>query len=62
MKRIERLRNMSVTELADAILKSGFDEKIDFCDSNHSCGELEDIPEEMCRKCLIEWLMKEENE
>ena len=53
--RIERIRSMSVEELADAILeKSVISTEIDFCQYFEQC--LEDIQESECKKCLIKWL------
>lgn len=62
MRIIERIQNMSAAELADAILENDIDDRIKFCDGNHNCGKLNDIPEEMCRECLIEWLLQEDTE
>lgn len=53
--RIERIRSMSVEELADAILeKSEISIAIDFCQCFEQC--LEDVQESECKKCLIKYL------
>lgn len=52
--RIERIRSMSVEEMADRIMESGIDTMIDFC--QNFCGECKNISESECRKCLIKYL------
>lgn len=54
-KRIERIRTMSVEEVADAILeRSEISTAIDFCQNFEQCYE--NVPEEKCRECLIKYL------
>lgn len=69
MSRADRIRKMDDEELADAILAldaKEISEKIPFCKEEGPCSEILDagelIPEEMCRKCLLEWLKTEEGE
>lgn len=65
MTNADKIRSMSVEELADAMImldvRSG--EKIPFCISHRKCIDMLDageaIPDEMCRQCLIDWLQKE---
>ena len=53
--RIEHIRSMSVGELADAILeRSEISTAIDYCQNFEECHE--DVPEDECRKCLIQYL------
>lgn len=61
MKRIEKIKSMTVEELADAIMEQNIDENINFCKSKEECWEEFEIPKEECRKCLIEWLEGEED-
>ena len=59
--RIERIRSMSVEELADAILeKSEISIAIDFCQGFEKCWE--DIQESECKKCLIKYLNSPEQQ
>ena len=59
--RIERIRSMSVEELADAILeKSEMSIAIDFCQGFEKCWE--DIQESECKKCLIKYLNSPEQQ
>lgn len=58
--RYERIHSMSVEELADKILASDICSNIDSCQEFPKCQNLiekgEEIPDEMCKKCLIQWL------
>lgn len=58
--RIERIRSMSVEEMADKILASEISTILDFCQNFSECENIlangEEISEEMCKKCLIQWL------
>ena len=58
--RIECIRSMSVEEMADKILASEISTSIDFCQEFSECQNLnekgEEIPDEMCKKCLVKWL------
>ena len=57
--RIERIRSMSVEEMADKIMENDYAiVAFDFCQRFDECRE--DIPEEECRKCLIQWLNSSE--
>ena len=65
MRRIDRIRSMSVHELADMLIENGIDIHISFCPSAEECGDYEEkhgeLPPGGCRECLIKWLMEEEN-
>lgn len=52
--RYERIRSMSVEEMADKILASEISTAIDFCQD--FSAECEKISESECRKCLIQYL------
>lgn len=58
--RIEKIHSMSVEEIADRILASEISALLDFCQEFSECQNLnekgEEIPDEMCKKCLIQWL------
>lgn len=58
--RIEHIHSMSVEEMADKILASEISTTIDFCQEFSECQDLnekgEEIPDEMCKKCLVKWL------
>lgn len=62
MTRIDRIRTMTVSEIADAILDDEYmaDGEMGFCKStcnldDYVGGELK----EECRECVIKWLMEE---
>ena len=62
MTRIDRIRTMTVSEIADAILDNEYiaDEDMGFCKSicnldDYAGGELK----EECRESVIKWLMEE---
>lgn len=60
----DRIRAMSDEELTDAIYRliHANDPALWFCKGTKECGELmdndEEIPEEMCQKCLLEKLQQ----
>lgn len=65
MTNADRIRNMSDEELADAMLKfSEIGDHASFCVNSTRCDEImdagEQIPEGMCRQCLLEWLRRKE--
>lgn len=65
MTNADKIRSMSVEELADAMIMLDVrsSEKIPFCTNNQKCIDVLDaseaIPDEKCRQCLIGWLRKE---
>ncbi len=61
MKRIEKIKSMDATELAEVIFNIGADNNIDFCKSKEECAKMLDRGEadevdNMCRQCLTDWL------
>ncbi len=66
MRRIDQIRAMPVYEMADALMAAGADQNFDYCPSTEECTDLldknEEVPQEMCRKCLIEWLREDPHE
>lgn len=63
MKRIDRIRTMTASEMAELILKSDCiaEGNLDFCPNK--CEEKLDtdipIEKEDCKQCLVKWLMEE---
>ena len=61
MARIEKIRSMSVAELAKLIYRSNEPEM--FCKGSEKClrriAADEDIPEEECLACVAKWLLEE---
>jgi hypothetical protein len=60
----DRIRNMTDEELAEHILTTpAYETCIKFCKNREECCEImdmdNDIPEEWCKQCLLEWLQKE---
>ena len=60
---------MSDEELAESMMihvNHELSDFIPFCKSHEQCSEMLDnnksIPDEMCKRCLIEWLQKEAEE
>ena len=58
---------MSYEELADFLYKvSMYNDVIPYCKEHGECDELyekdEDIPKEMCMRCMMEWLKQEAKE
>ena len=60
MKRIDRIRSMSTEEIADAMFETGIESNICFCTSRDDCEEMDEIPEGMCKQCLINYLEDED--
>lgn len=64
MTNADRIRNMTDEELAEHILSTlAYETYIKFCKNREECCEISDmdndIPEEWCKQCLLEWLHKE---
>lgn len=63
MRRIDRIRSMSVTEMADALMETEMVDEIEFCQNKKNCMEKNDSGEgvlpETCKGCLVKWLMEE---
>lgn len=66
MRRIDRIRAMSVYEMADALMATDVIDNINACPSRSECNQAldknEKVLEEKCRKCLIEWLKEDPHE
>ena len=62
----DRIRAMSDEELAAVLVLEPMEEKIPFCQNKPECYKLldenRDIPEEMCAKCMLDWLKQEVDE
>lgn len=63
----DRIRSMSDEALADAMLElEDISEKLPFCKNSNRCNEImdagEQIPDGMCKQCLMEWLQSEVEE
>ena len=65
----DRIREMTDEELAAVIMENSchcIEDLIPFCKNKKRCSEImengEAIPDEMCKKCLMEWLQKEAEE
>ena len=63
---IEKIRSMSVEELADKILASEVSTMFDFYQNFSECEKRiekgEELPDEMCKKCLVKWLNSPEEQ
>lgn len=63
----DRIRAMTDKQLADAIIRLHIDDCVDmqFCQNSDRCQGIldsgEEIPKEMCRQCLMEWLKRDAN-
>lgn len=60
----DRIRNMTDEELAEHIITTpAYETCIKFCKNREECYAImemdNDIPEEWCKQCLLEWLKKE---
>ncbi|WP_283685196.1 hypothetical protein [Parablautia sp. Marseille-Q6255] len=61
ISRIDRIRTMSVSEMADVILDNEYIEDADmgFCKSTCNLDDYADgATKEACRKCVIRWLLE----
>lgn len=64
MNNFERIRAMSMEEMADAMLTvDEIGETVPFCSNSNRCQEAiesgELVTKEMCKQCLIAWLQSE---
>ena len=67
MTNADKIRAMTMDELADAMLKiDNIDAVAPFCGNSDRCSEILDagelIPEGMCKQCLMNWLQAEAEE
>lgn len=60
MRRIDRIRTMTAKEMADIMFETGIENNICFCANRDDCGEMDEIPEDMCKQCLINYLEEED--
>lgn len=60
MTNADRIRAMSDEELAAIMTATFVDEQIHYCQNRQECMDAldrgEDIPEEKCIACLVEWM------
>lgn len=65
MTRGDNIRRMLETDegLADFFIEHGISDSIVFCTNKPECDEKldsgETVPDDWCRKCLIEWIKEE---
>lgn len=60
----DRIRSMSDEELEELFYSfHNLEDKVQFCKNKTECDEILDdgkeIPDNMCKKCLVEWLQEE---
>lgn len=61
MTRGDKIRSMTDEQIVDAAFDSGIDDYLDFCQFRPECGnQVGTIPDEWCKKCMLEWLQEEE--
>ena len=62
----DKIRSMTDEELAEKLLTHGVAEQINFCQGKGECEwklEMnEEIPEEWCTQCMLEWMKGESND
>lgn len=64
MTRADRIHSMNIEETADLLYSfHSLEDKVKFCKNKTECEEILDsgkeIPGDMCKKCLVEWLQSE---
>ena len=61
----DRIRSMSDEELAELFYQfESLSDKLKYCKNKTECEDILDegtIPDNMCKKCLVEWLQEAEN-
>lgn len=67
MTNADRIRYMSIEELAELLYSfHNLEDKVKFCKNKEECTDAfddgKDIPDSMCKKCLVEWLQSEVEE
>lgn len=60
MTRADKIRSMTDEQIADAAFDIGIDDYFDFCQNRPECdNQVGAIPDEWCKKCMLEWLQKD---
>ena len=64
MTNADRIHSMNIEELAELLYSfHNLEDKVKFCKNKTECDEILDsgkeIPDDMCKKCLVEWLQSE---
>ena len=60
MTRGDKFRSMTDDQIVDAAFDSEIDDCIDFCQNLPECDNPDGtIPEERCKKCMLEWLQED---
>ena len=67
MTQADRIRSMSDEELAELLYSiQNLEDKVKFCKNKIECDNILDsrkeIPDNMCKKCLVDWLQTEVEE
>lgn len=60
----DRIRSMTDEELAELFYSfQNLEDKVKFCKNKDVCNDIlddgDDIPDAMCKKCLVDWLQSE---
>ena len=63
----DRIHSMNIEETAELLYSfHNLEYKVKFCKNKTECDEILDsgkeIPDDMCKKCLVEWLQSEVEE
>lgn len=61
MTNADRIHSMNIEETAELLYSFyNLEDKVKFCKNKTECDEILDsgkeIPDDMCKKCLVEWL------
>lgn len=67
MTNLDRIHSMNIEETAELLYSfHNLEDKVKFCKNKTECDEILDsgkeIPDDMCKKCLVEWLQSEVEE
>lgn len=61
MTRGDKFRSMTDEQIVDVMFDTEMDDLIDFCQNLPECDNPDGkIPEERCKKCMMEWLQEED--
>ena len=64
MKRIDRIRQMTIEELAELLMTGDISESIPYCNEDGPCTadtDFDKLPEDACKQCMIRWLQEEDD-